>query len=115
MRTNADWRCEGVRASFRGAHSSCSPRLLCLFMLEFSLQWNLVSAYLVSGLPQRLSGDGSCQCRRHRTRTTAGTGRCPGGGMAPTPGVLPGEPHGQRSLVGYSPWGHKESDTTEHA
>jgi len=26
---------------------------------------------------------------------------------------LPGEFHGQRSLVGYSPWGHKESDTTE--
>ena len=31
----------------------------------------------------------------------------------PTPGFLPGELHGQRSLVGYSPWGHKESDTTE--
>ena len=27
--------------------------------------------------------------------------------------VLPGESHGQRSLVGYSPWGRKESDTTE--
>ena len=26
---------------------------------------------------------------------------------------LPGESHGQRSLVGYSPWGGKESDTTE--
>ena len=26
---------------------------------------------------------------------------------------LPGESHGQRSLAGYSPWGHKESDTTE--
>ena len=26
---------------------------------------------------------------------------------------LPGESHGQRSLVAYSPWGHKESDTTE--
>ena len=26
---------------------------------------------------------------------------------------LPGESHGQRSLVGYSPWSHKESDTTE--
>ena len=25
----------------------------------------------------------------------------------------PGNTHGQRSLVGYSPWGHKESDTTE--
>ena len=31
----------------------------------------------------------------------------------PTPVFLPGESHGQRSLVGYSPWGLKESDTTE--
>ena len=30
-----------------------------------------------------------------------------------TPGLLPGKSHGQRSLVGYSPWGRKESDTTE--
>ena len=33
--------------------------------------------------------------------------------MASTPGLLPGKSHGQRSLVGYSPWGRKESDTTE--
>ena len=31
----------------------------------------------------------------------------------PTPVLLPGKFHGWRSLVGYSPWGHKESDTTE--
>ena len=31
----------------------------------------------------------------------------------PTPVFLPGESHGQRSLVGYSPQGRKESDTTE--
>ena len=31
----------------------------------------------------------------------------------PTPVYLPGEFHGQRSLVGYSPWGPKELDTTE--
>ena len=31
----------------------------------------------------------------------------------PTPSVLPGESHGQRSLVGYSPQGCKESDMTE--
>ena len=31
----------------------------------------------------------------------------------PTPEFLPGKFHGQRSLVDYSPWGHKESDTTE--
>ena len=30
-----------------------------------------------------------------------------------TPVFLPGESHGQRSLAGYSPYGHKESDTTE--
>ena len=31
----------------------------------------------------------------------------------PTPVFLPGEFHGKRSLVGYSPWGHKELDTTD--
>ena len=31
----------------------------------------------------------------------------------PTPALLPGKSHGQRSLVGYSPWGSKELDTTE--
>ena len=31
----------------------------------------------------------------------------------PTPVFLPGESHGQRSLVGYSPQGRKESDMTE--
>ena len=31
----------------------------------------------------------------------------------PTPVFLPGKSHGWRSLVGYSPWGHKESDMTE--
>ena len=31
----------------------------------------------------------------------------------PTPVLLPGESHRQRSLVGYSPWGRKELDTTE--
>ena len=31
-----------------------------------------------------------------------------------TPVFLPGKSHRQRSLAGYSPWGHKESDTNEH-
>ena len=30
-----------------------------------------------------------------------------------TPVFLPGEFHGQRSPVGYSPWGHKGLDMTE--
>ena len=31
----------------------------------------------------------------------------------PTPVLLPGESHGGRSLIGYSPWGRKDWDTTE--
>ena len=47
-------------------------------------------------------------------------GLIPGSGRSPgekkrhaIPVFLPGEFHGQRSLVGYSPWGCKESDTTK--
>ena len=43
-----------------------------------------------------------------------GFGGHPGGGNGnPTPVFLPGESHGQKSLVGCSPWGCKELDTTE--
>ena len=31
----------------------------------------------------------------------------------PTLAFMPREPHGRRSLAGYSPWGQKESDMTE--
>ena len=43
-----------------------------------------------------------------------GSGRSPGEGNGnPFKVFLPGESYGRRSLVGYSPWGRKESDTTE--
>ena len=43
-----------------------------------------------------------------------GSGRSPGEGKwQPIPVLLPGESHGGRSLVGYSPWGRKASDRTE--
>ena len=43
-----------------------------------------------------------------------GLGRCPGGGHGnPRQYSCLENPHGQRCLAGYSPWGHKESDTTE--
>ena len=34
--------------------------------------------------------------------------------MATHSSILPGQSHGERSLVGYSPWGCKELDMTEH-
>ena len=41
-----------------------------------------------------------------------GLERSPGEEWQPTPVLLPGESHGWRSLVGHSPRGRKESDTT---
>ena len=44
-----------------------------------------------------------------------GSGRPPGGGNGnPLQYSCLGDPPGQRSLAGYSPWGHKEADKTEH-
>ena len=44
-----------------------------------------------------------------------GSGRFPWRAWQPTPEFFLGKSHGRRSLVGYSPWGRKESDTTEVA
>ena len=42
-----------------------------------------------------------------------GSGRSPGEGSGNPLQYFPGKSHGRRSRVGYSPWGRKESDTTE--
>ena len=55
----------------------------------------------------------ACQCRIHkRHRFNPWVGKLPWRrAWHPTPVPLPGKSHGQRSLVGYSPQGHKELDT----
>ena len=68
------------------------------------------------GFPMWLSGKRIClQCRRHRRyRFDLWVGKIPWmRKWQPIPVFLPGESHGQRSLVGYSPWGCKEWGTTE--
>ena len=87
-----------------------------------AVQWKYLYIYLYKydtkyaqdqGLPRWCSGkESTCQCRRpgfdpwvskipwRRT-------------WPPTAVFLPGKSHGQRCLVGYSPWGHKELDMTE--
>ena len=63
--------------------------------------------------------DGSIhlQCRRHRRRgSDPQVGKIPWRRKwQPTPVFLPGKSHRERSLAGYSSWGHKESDVTWHA
>ena len=65
------------------------------------------------GLPWRLGWLRIClQCRR--PKFDPGLGRSPGGGSGnPLQYSFLENPHGQRSLAGYSSQGHKESDTTE--
>ena len=101
---------------------SCTSRITCLHQslhafqpLEhkpaFSdvcviCQLNLLLWFLQLSLSSELVSRGSVQnnisCPTKRRRQ-----------WHPTPVLLPGDSHGQRSLVGCSPWGSKESDTTE--
>ena len=56
-------------------------------------------------LPVKAQWQRTCQCRRpviDPRQETPWRRK-----LQPTPGFLPGESHGQRSLAGYSPWGHK--------
>ena len=68
------------------------------------------------GLPRWLSGkESACQCRRRgKHGFDPWVGKTPWRRKwQPILVFLPGESHGQRGLVGYSPWGCKESDTTD--
>ena len=60
------------------------------------------------------SDDKEFACSVGDLGSTPGLERCPGGGHGnPLQYSCLENPHGQRSLVGYSPWVHKESDMTE--
>ena len=81
--------------------------------LSFTLA-SLTSYYIftrIIGLPWCFSGkEFTCQCRR--SRFNPWVRKIPWRRKwKPTPIFLPGKSHGQRNLVGYSPWGHKNSRT----
>ena len=68
------------------------------------------------GFPGGASGkEPTCQCRRHkRCRFDPWVGKIPWRRKwQTTPVFLPRDSHGQRNLVGYSLWDHKELDITE--
>ena len=79
-----------------------------------SASWNTPGYFPViihyMGLPRWLSGkESACQCRVRSCMGKSSWRRK----WQPTAVFLPGKSHGQRSLVGYSPWSYKESDTSE--
>ena len=65
------------------------------------------------GFPGSSAGKEST-CNAGDSGLIPGSGRSPGEGVGyPLQYSCLEKPHGQRSLAGYSPWGHKESDTTQ--
>ena len=79
-----------------------------LYSISRSINWLIKAGVVVKNLPtkQETSGD---------VDPIPGSGRFSGEGTGrqPTPVFLPGKFHGQRSMVGCSPWGRKKSDMTE--
>ena len=77
------------------------------------LPWSLLRESIRKGFPGGSDGKESTYNAGH-LGSIPGLGRFPGGGHGnPFQYSCLENPHGQRSLVGYSPWGRKESDRTE--
>ena len=85
---------------------------------EGRLMWRGSQGHLMKdceamfGLPLWISSKES-PCNTEDASSTPGSGRQTGGEWQPTPVFLAGKSHEQRSLVGYSPRGGEELDTTE--
>ena len=78
-----------------------------------SLPFHFVSDSLCYGFPGGSDGKASA-CNAWDPDSIPGLGRSPcRRKWQSTPVPLPGKSHGHRSLVGCSPWGHKELDMTE--
>ena len=84
----------------------------CLPSFNLYLRWFLLGT---KGFPGGASGEEPAgQGRRHKRRGfDPWVGKIPWRRAWQPTVFLPGESHGQRSLVGYNPWGRKESDMTE--
>ena len=81
---------------------------------HFHFQWQSLLA--LWSFPGGASGkEPACQCRRpERCGVNPWVRKIPWRrAWQPSPVLLPGESHGQRSLAGYSPWGLKESESTK--
>ena len=100
---------------------SALPNCFCstwCFLLTLDKKHNLARLYpefvvytcALAGPPRGHSGkESACQCRRYRRPGfNPSIGKIPWRRKwQPTPAFLPGKSHGQRTLAGYSPWGHK--------
>ena len=100
--------------SFTDYYKKLLKMIYLLFdRLSTPLEWTQEGGLLTRGW---LSGkESNCQCRRcGKLRFSPWVGKIPWRrAWQPTPVLLPGKSHGQRSLAGYSSWGCKELDVTK--
>ena len=67
---------------------------------------NMLGSVLYTGFPGGSVVESACQCKKLGFDPWVGK-ILQGRKWQPTPVFLPGKSHGQRSLIGYSPWGRK--------
>ena len=111
IKNNESTSCKKLKESvtYFKENSKTKKIAMCMVYVKNKIM-HIQRVYL--GLPWQLSSKAPPAYRRHGFHPWVW--RIPWRrAWQPTPAFLPGKSHGQRSLAGYSPWGHKESDTTE--
>ena len=93
-------------------HNFFSEYMLLLYLKKWYLCLHLQKVSLVAPTVKKKKKKSSCSAGD--LGLIPGLGKSPGEGYGnPLQYSLLENPHGQRSLAGYSPWGRKESDTTD--
>ena len=111
--------CSFLRDAIRKCHKFRAPNLRkmgSVTNLEARISKGVCVAIVKESVGFHGGSDGKesvCQCRRHGFDPWVRK-ICWRREWLSTAVVLPGESHGQRSLVGYRPWGCKELEMTEH-
>ena len=91
------------------------PLYMCQWVFPKNKKFFFINySMIIKGFPGDSDGEEST-CSAGDLGSTPGLGRSPGGGHGnPLLYFCLENPHGQRSLLGYIPWGLKELDTTEN-
>ena len=108
--------CKGSRevwfSVIKSTHQGVKLKDLCLCACVY-IYMELLNQQHTLGFPGGTSGkESTCQCRRRGFDPRVGKIFC-GRKWQPTPGLWPGESHGERSPMGHSPRCHNKSDTAE--
>ena len=101
-----EWGCWEYGSTVESTGEAATYQEICKY-------FNILTTGMTVGFPGALISKESA-CSTGDLGSIPGLERSPGGGHGnPLQYSCLENPQGQRSLVGYSPWGHKESDTTE--